>query len=235
MSSVGAMACFIVSAASYVPFIGVALWILPRWTPPQSSGVAPGRLHPLAGLGEVLRQRSLRGALLTVLATSVLCSPLVTFTPILVREIFHGNAGRFSIAVAAFGAGGLLGATGLLGVASSVNRRVLSSCFAVAYGAVLVLTALTPWFWALPPLLMLAGASMTVSNTSANTLLQGSAGAHLGQTVSLYMLAVRGGSSIGALLTGAEIGLLGVRHAFLVNGVAALVVQAVIARTWRQS
>ena len=235
MSSVGAMACFIVSAASYVPFIGVALWILPRWTPPQPSGVAPGRLHPLAGLGEVLRQRSLRGALLTVLATSVLCSPLVTFTPILVREIFHGNAGRFSIAVAAFGAGGLLGATGLLGVASSVNRRLLSSCFAVAYGAVLVLTALTPWFWALPPLLLLAGASMTVSNTSANTLLQGSAGAHLGQTVSLYMLAVRGGSSIGALLTGAEIGLLGVRHAFLVNGVAALVVQAVIARTWRQS
>ncbi len=49
------------------------------------------------------------------------------------------------------------------------------------------------------------------------------------------MLAVRGGSSIGALLTGAEIGLLGGRHAFLLNGVAALVVQALIARTWRQS
>jgi hypothetical protein len=32
ISSVGAMACFVVSAASYVPFIGVALWILPRWT-----------------------------------------------------------------------------------------------------------------------------------------------------------------------------------------------------------
>ena len=32
MASVGAMACFVVSAASYIPFIGVALWILPRWT-----------------------------------------------------------------------------------------------------------------------------------------------------------------------------------------------------------
>ena len=30
MSSIGAMACFVVSAVSYVPFIGVALWILPR-------------------------------------------------------------------------------------------------------------------------------------------------------------------------------------------------------------
>jgi predicted MFS family arabinose efflux permease len=28
MSSVGVMACFIVSALSYLPFIGVALWIL---------------------------------------------------------------------------------------------------------------------------------------------------------------------------------------------------------------
>ena len=28
----GAMACFVVSAASYIPFIGVALWILPRRT-----------------------------------------------------------------------------------------------------------------------------------------------------------------------------------------------------------
>ena len=43
MSSVGAMACFVVSAASYVPFIGVALWILPRWTPPAPGADAPPR------------------------------------------------------------------------------------------------------------------------------------------------------------------------------------------------
>jgi MFS family permease len=30
MASVGAVACFSLSAASYIPFIGVALWILPR-------------------------------------------------------------------------------------------------------------------------------------------------------------------------------------------------------------
>jgi hypothetical protein len=171
----------------------------------------------LSRILDILRQRPLRAALLTVLATSVLCSPLVTFTPILVREIFQGNAGRFSIAVASFGVGGLLGATGLLGVAPGVDQRQLSSGSALAYGAVLILTGFTPWFWSLPPLLVLAGAAMTVSNTSANSLLQATAGAHLGQTVSLYMLAVRGGSSIGALVTGAEIGLLGVQHALLLK------------------
>jgi MFS family permease len=232
MSTVGATACFVVSAASYVPFIGVALWILPRWSPPAVTSDAIRRLHPLAGLGDILSQRPLRAALLTVLATSVLCSPLVTFTPILVREIFRGNAGRFSIAVASFGVGGLLGATGLLGVAPGVDRRQLSSGSALAYGAVLILAGFTPWFWSLPPLLVVAGAAMTVSNTSANSLLQATAVAHLGQTVSLYMLAVRGGSSIGALVTGAKIGVLGVQHALLLNGIAALAVQTLIAREW---
>ena len=41
----------------------------------------------------------------------------------------------------------------------------------------------------------------------------------LGQAVSLYMLAMRGGSSLGALLTGATVTLLGVRHALRSRGV----------------
>jgi predicted MFS family arabinose efflux permease len=233
MSSIGAVACFVASAASYVPFIGVALWILPPWAPGPPRAGAPSRRRVSAAIADILRQRHLRGALLTVLATGVFCAPLVTFSSVLVKEVFHGSAGRFSTAVASFGAGGLLGAAGLLSVAPEIDRRWLSSGFALAYGAVLVLTALNPWFWGMPPLLILAGASMTISNTAANSLLQTTASPHLlGQTVSLYMLAVRGGISIGALLTGAVVGLLGIKHALLLNGLAALLVQAALARSW---
>jgi predicted MFS family arabinose efflux permease len=234
MSSVGAIACFVVSALSYVPFVGVALWILPRWTPPARPGAdGPRGLHLFAGIGEILRQRHLRGALLTVLTGSVLCSPLVTFTAVLVKEVFQGSAGHFSTAVASFGAGGLLGAAGLLSVPSSVDRRRIASGMALAQAAAVVLTALDPWFWGLPPLLVLAGAAMTVSNTAANSLLQATASPGLlGQTVSLYMLAMRGGIALGALLTGATVGLLGVRHALLLSGLLALVTQAAVARLW---
>ena len=228
----GAMACFVVSAASYIPFIGVALWILPRRTAEHSHSTAPPRGRALAGIGGILREGQLRGALLTVLATSVLCSPLVTFSPVLVRDVFRGDAGRFSLALAAFGVGGLLGAVGLLG-GGSVDQRRLSSGFAVGYGVVLILTALNPWFWGLPPLLVFAGASMTVSNTAANSLLQARVSPHLlGQTVSLYMLAMRGGISLGAVLTGAAVSALGVQHALLLNGVLAVVVQGLVALAW---
>ena len=233
MSSVGAMACFVVSALSYVPFIGVALWILPRWSAPPPSAAAPPRRNMFAGIGTILRDPNLRGALLTVLATGLLCGPLVTFTPVLVRDAFHGTAGQFSLAVVSFGAGGLVGAAGLLSVPAAVDRRWVSSWFAIALGVVLMLTAVNPWFWGVPVLLALAGAAMTVSNTAANTLLQVAAGARLlGRTVSLYMLALRGGISLGALITGAAVSLLGVRHAILVNGVLAVAVQIACAWSW---
>lgn len=234
MASVGAMGCFLVSAVSYVPFIGVALWILPRRTRPAPSGDPSSHARPfLAGVSATLRQTDLRGALLTVLATGVLCGPLITFTPVLVKGVFHGSAASFAVAVGSFGAGGLLGATGLLGVAPNVDRRRLSSVFAITHGALLVLTALTPWLWGIPPLLALAGVSMTVSNTAANSVLQATTEPRLlGQTVSLYMLAMRGGISIGALLTGAAVSAFGVQRALLTSGLVAVVVQLAVARMW---
>ena len=233
IASFGAMACFVVSAVSYLPFIGVALWILPRRDPRLPPADASPLHHPFAGIGNILRQKQLRGALLTVLTSSVLCAPLVTFSPVLVKEVFHGDASRFSVALASFGVGGLLGAVGLLGVGPALDQRWLSSAFALCYGVVLVFTALNPWFWGLPPLLALAGASMTVSNTAANSLLQAKASPDLlGQTVSLYTLAMRGGISFGALLTGAAVGLLGVRQALLMNGILAVLIQIVLALSW---
>jgi predicted MFS family arabinose efflux permease len=232
MSSVGVMACFVVSAISYVPFIGVALWILPRGRPPRPAAVPHGG-NPFAGVGAILREKQLRGALLTVLTTSVLCAPLVTFSPVLVKDAFHGDASRFSIAVAAFGVGGVLGAIALLGVPAGTDRRRVSAALALVGGAALVLVALSPWFWAAVVLFALAGAAQTISNTAANTLVQATARPGvLGQTVSLYMLAMRGGISLGALLTGAAAGLLGVRHALMLDGGAAVVIEAAIAWTW---
>jgi predicted MFS family arabinose efflux permease len=77
---------------------------------------------------------------------------------------------------------------------------------------------------------------MTVSNTAANSLLQASARPHLlGQTVSLYMLALRGGISIGAVITGAMVGHFGVQRAILFDGLAAVAVQLVVGRVWARA
>ncbi len=238
MITSGAVGCFAVSSVSYLPLIFVALWILPRRPAPSApSTPSPAdpfdRRHPLSGLRDVVREPRLRGALLTVLVTSALSSPLITFCPVLVKDAFHGDASGFSLTIGAFGLGGLLGAAGLLSIDDERDRRRISSSFAVGYGAIVMLAAVNPWFWAMPVLLVFAGVSMSVSNTSANTLMQTASAPRLrGQTISLYMLAMRGGSSLGSLVTGASVSLLGIRRALLLNGALAVVAHVFVGVRW---
>ena len=236
MSSFGIAACFGANAVSYLPFILIAFWMLPRRSE-TSAGTEPGdRAQLFAGLGEIAREPYLRFGLLTVLTSSLFCAPLIVFIPLLVRDFLQGSAGHFSAAVAAFGAGGLAGAAVLLGVSPERDRRFLGWGFAVLYGAVNVLTALDPWLWALPVLLLLGGVAMSFSNTSVNTLLQTHTPAALrGRSVSLYMLAMRGGLSLGGLFTGAMMQWIGVREALLVNGIVAIVAQLAIGRWWQRA
>lgn len=234
MATVGAIGCFVVSAASYVPFIAVALMILPRGKTAHSASDPFDPRHPYAGIGVILRTPHLRDALLTTFFSSLLCGPLLTFCPVLVKSAFHGDAGQFSLSVSAFGLGGLLGAVGLLTVSPSLDRRRISSWFAVCFGATLVMAALVPWFWSLVALLILAGLSMSATNTSTNTILQTAASAEIrGQAVSLYMLAMRGSIALGSLATGISASLLGVREALLINGALAILAQVLIGRHWR--
>jgi predicted MFS family arabinose efflux permease len=154
----------------------------------------------------------------------------------LVHTAFSGNASRFSLAIVAFGVGGLFGALVLLGISPKRDRRMLSSWCAIGLGVFVATAALTPWFWTLPPLVLLAGFALTFSNTAANSLLQSSgAPAVRGQTVSMYMLAIRSGMAAGSLVTGMSIHLLGVRSALAVDGALAVIVQLVLGRIWLRS
>jgi hypothetical protein len=81
MACVGAIGCFVANAASYVPFIAVVLWILPRGSTPAPADQKLDRHHLFAGLRKILASPHMRGALLTVLTTSMLCGPLIIFLP----------------------------------------------------------------------------------------------------------------------------------------------------------
>jgi len=96
--------------------------------------------------------------------------------------------------------------------------------------------ALNPWAALLPGLFVLAGVTMSVTNTSANTFVQSAAAENLrGQAVSLFMLASRGGMPLGALATGISVGIFGIRDALVINGALAVVAQFQIGRMWQRA
>ncbi|MFZ4552561.1 MAG: MFS transporter [Aquabacterium sp.] len=236
MASVGMAGAFAVSALSYVPFILVALWVLPALPAAKGLSVALDHRQLLASVGAVAREPSLRGGLLTVLTTALLCAPLITFCPVLVKEVFQGSAADFSLALGAFGLGGLLGASALLAVDPQRDRRRFSAWFALLYAVIVLLAALNPWSLGLVALLLCAGVAMTVSNASANAVLQSCAPSHLrGQAASMFMLAMRGGMSLGSLVTGLTVHAWGVREALVINGTLALLIHVIVGRVWVQA
>lgn len=157
MTHVGLAGVFALNAVSYVPFILVALWVLPRSAARAQGGPRLDPRQLWASVREVFEDRRLRGSLLTVFATAVPCAPLITFCPVLVKEVFQGAAGQFGKELGAFGLGRLIGATGLLAVNPHHDRRPLSSGWAMGYAVIVVLATLNRWAWGLPALLVLAG------------------------------------------------------------------------------
>jgi len=205
----------------------------------QSSAQAHVQSHSQQlwlGVRDVLAQARLRSALLNVFLNALLCAPLITFCPVLIQQAFHGDAAQFSLSAGALGLGGLLGAAALMGLDPQRDRRPLCTGFALAYAVIVVLAAINPWSEALPALFVLGGVAMTASNASANTLLQSSAPDHLrGKTVGLFMLAMRGGLSLGSLLTGFSVHLMGVRGALVLNGALALTGLSILGLCWRRA
>jgi Transmembrane secretion effector len=175
MASVGAIGCFAANALSYLPFISVALWILPAGAATAHPDRGLERHHLFLGLRRIVASEHMRGGLITVLTTSMLCGPLIVFCPVQVKEGLHGDATQFSLSIGAFGVGGLLGAIALLGIEAGTDRRKISSGFAAAYGALTALAAINPWISLLPFVLALAGFAMSISNTAANSLVQATA------------------------------------------------------------
>jgi MFS family permease len=225
MAGIGPVACFVASAVSYLPFIGVAVWILPRQ--PATAVKLPvfNRRDLVASILKVVRDPKLCPPLLTVLIGSVFCGPLIPFTPVLVHDAFQEGVGSFSTAVTVFGVGGVIGAMVLLAVPHAKDPRFTIG-LSLVYGAVALLVGVNPWVTLLPVLLFMAGLFMTATNVSTNARLQIAAPAELrGQAVSIYMLAMRGGLAIGSLATGGLVHWLGVRHALMADGACAIIAQ----------
>ena len=234
MARFGPLGCFSANALSYVPFLLVILWVVPKSGKTKrfdrkSLGTEPWYSEVRA----IGKDPLLRGGLITVGVTSVLCGPLVAFAPVLIKEIFHSDATHFGTALSAFGIGGLLGAFAVLGIDDRIGRRKLSSACAILYALVVIGAALNRSLVGLNVILVFAGAALTMTNTSVNSILQGAARDQIrGQTASLFLLAMRGGLSLGNLATGFSVHFFGISNALVANGVIAILIHAWMYRNW---
>jgi MFS family permease len=222
----GAAACFGLNAVSFLAPI-LALFLLTG----GGGTVAPTQsvFESLkTGLRAVRDTGSLRGLIILSFIGSFCAMPLVTFLPVFARNVFHRDAKGYSVLLAAFGIGAILGAFGVA-VFSNVKRKgALAVGMQMFFGALMAGFAMSRTPLVSYVLLGLAGAALMVVFALFMTLVQSNVEDHLrGRVVSVYSLAFRGAMPIGNLVAGALASVFSAPTVLIGNGIVMVLVGAI--------
>ena len=225
----GAIACFGANAISFIPFFLSVYWIYPKQGFEKDLPDSSSSKLPLKDMvKDIFKEKGVRAQLTTTFITNLFCSPLITFCPVLVKEIFDGKIKYFGFASTSFGLGGLMGAV-IAFFFFSKFRKNSPTYFGISLGFITIAVALNHSLIILLFLMLLAGAGLSLANTTANSNLQLQATNQVrGRYASLFQLVFRGGLSLGALVTGLCTSRFGIVAALSINGTLALVLHAIL-------
>jgi MFS family permease len=159
---------------------------------------------------------------LTVVAsmTTFLGLPLLTFLPVVARDIFHGDIGRYSIMMSCSGLGAVAGALVVAWLGRFRHMGLAVLLVQLAFGLLIAAFAFSRLYWLNNLLLFLCGAALLVVFSMTTSLVQLIVPDHLrGRVVSIYMVAFRGGMPLGSLASGFAATVLPITTVLAINGV----------------
>jgi predicted MFS family arabinose efflux permease len=225
----GAVVCFSANAASYIPFFLSLYFIYPRGgLKIRRKQIEKIPLQQVEKFRNLLRIPDVRLPLLLTLVNGLFCAPIIAFSTVLIKNIFHAEVDTYGGAMTALGIGGFLGAaTSFISLPRSFKGNRFASVVAILLSFTMLSIGLTHSFNFLLMLFVISGAGLTASNIAVNIFLQEKIPNTIrGRVVSLYQLALSGGISLGALFTGFVVTQSSISTALMINGLLAIVFQA---------
>ncbi|RPJ47239.1 MAG: MFS transporter [Betaproteobacteria bacterium] len=222
--------CFLINAFTYIAVVISFLLIRVR-TQPREPSTQPLLAGLREGFAYAWNLLPIRALLLTLSVVALLAAPYSTLMPVMVREVFHGNADLMGFLMSASGGGAICGT---LYLASRKNARGLVRLIIIAVlaaGTALALFAHAPSVWIALPLLSVVGFGILVTSVSVNTILQTIVDDDKrGRVMSLYTAAFLGVMPFGALTAGALADLIGPRATLTLGGLCCVTAALFLAR-----
>lgn len=201
LAAFGMVACFGLNGVSFLFVIAAILALRNVHVPPTATTNMMEQMKD--GLRYVRDSHNLKIVTALGFTGAFLGLPLLTFLPVITKDVFHQDVGFYSRLMTFSGAGAVTGAliVAWIGKHRHIGRMLL--VFLGTFGCAMVGFSLsrTPILSAV--LLFVAGALLVMSFSLTTSLAQLLAPAELrGRVVSIYMLAFRGGSPLGGLAAG---------------------------------
>ena len=220
LAAFGMVACFALNAISFLFVIAAILALRDVDVPSMASESMVAQFK--GGLRFVQGSPNLITVMAVGFSGAFLGLPLLTFLPVITRDVFHKDVAFYTRLMTFSGAGAV---TGALVVAWAGKNRHMGRMLLISLtllGTMMVGFALSRMIYLSALILFTAGSLLVMCFSVATSLAQLLAPPELrGRVVSIYLVAFLGGSPLGSLASGALIALVGSAPMMLiVNGTA---------------
>jgi predicted MFS family arabinose efflux permease len=201
LTTLGAFWCFALNGISYLAVIASLLAIRTTFVPAvaQESVIKSMR----QGI-DFLRKREGMVSLVTLaFFVTLLSYPLITFLPVMARDVFHGTSKTFTLFLCLSGAGSVTGALLIAGRAAQAGQATRSLEALLLLGVVISTFGLSHFLPLSTAAIFLAGALLMIVFALNTSLVQSHvADAMRGRVMSVYNVAFRGGMPLGSVICG---------------------------------
>lgn len=226
LASFGMVACFGINGISFLFVIAAILGL--HLTHVRPTGTERMRDQLKSGLRYVRQQPQLLMLMLLGFISAFLGIPLLTFLPVIAKDVFQQDVGLYARLMTFSGAGAVLGALVVAWIGRHRHMGRMLLLVQIAFGVSMIAFSYSRTVWLSAVLLFIAGAMLVMCFSLATSLVQLLAPTELrGRVVSIYMVAFRGGSPLGGLVSGWLVTQVGSAPIVLaINGVALALVAA---------
>jgi predicted MFS family arabinose efflux permease len=201
LAKLGAKWCFALNGFSYIAVIASLLQLKADFTPKPSTQSVVNSIREGFSF---LRQKEGMASLITLAFFITLLSyPLITFLPVMARDVFHGGANTFTIFLCLSGAGSVAGALVVAASARQGAQARRSLLVMLALGVLITAFGLSKNINLSFVLVFVTGALLMIVFAVNTSLVQNYVtDAMRGRVMSIYNAAFRGGMPLGSVISG---------------------------------
>ena len=197
----GATWCFALNGLSFVAVIISLLMIRTHFVPVKTEQSVIKSMRE--GIAFLLKREGMSSLVILAFLATLLSYPLITFLPVMARDVFHGGANTFTLFLCLSGAGSVTGALLVAASQKQAGQAKRSLVVMLLLGLFITGFGLSRSLTVSACLVFAAGASLMVVFALNSSLVQLYVGDEMrGRVMSVYSVAFRGGMPLGSLLSG---------------------------------
>jgi MFS family permease len=230
LASAGSAFVFMLNALLAI----VAFTLILRWRSQRRVSALPGERFVGAmrvGLQHVMQSPRMRRVLVRIFLFFFQSTALVALLPLVAREMHGGGPGTFTLLLASMGAGAVFAALTVARLRDRFSRDQFVRAGTLMHALMSITVVLSPSLWLALPAMAIAGMAWIVTANSLTLAAQMALPNWVrARGMSIYQMAIMGGSAAGATLWGQVAGFTSVPTGIIV---ASVVGPLLLAATWR--